>query len=602
MGFLCVLAAGKPEPARFDALSECAPYTPGKLEAVQFTNTVSFFVAALLTTVILALVPLDDARVAITRVAQRVDFVETLRQEAAVRCSQLVPSRNTPEERRLGQLVAPRRGEGPGTVCRLEVLRADSTRFGLRTDTQVGATLIDEKGRKAYSATAKVSYPRPLVLLPLLLSLLSIVFGFRRWSGSFTAASFVLLLFGGNLVDALRHLARGTWTLVRWDTGFGTLALVLLWLALALERPKRSVEGLSEREEKPNEDALMPKPPGTRLLSGLVGVGSPVLFAAFGPLWIATRRSLEKAAGYFDAQVVLAAASLYILIPGAASLGDVLERSVLVPRYLAFAALVFLLYHRLERPRSTSPSTVAPGRLLLVVGLTAVAETAFRYLLPEFPIPSSFRIGAFLVGAELFPMSRSRAEAVAKRYFPWFAAALAAAFVDLAARDAGLTDTILSMLDPRAHPNAAAIFTFACGWVLGFSTGALGTAYFALALPLKGFGDATVRAALFDGILAGALLSPISLFNVLPAVQFGIGVRRLVAYRWRQLAIPMLIAGIIYVVASVRTMAILQPVTFVMLVLTALAVQMQMKTWDLERFRYFKDGRTRPGNKPAEAS
>jgi hypothetical protein len=559
------------------------------------TNALSFFVASLLATVILALVPLDDARVAIVRVTQHVDFVEGLRQEASARCSQIVAARNAPEERRLGQLVAPRRGEGPGTVCRLEVLRAESTRFGLRTDVEVGATLIDERGQRAYSDTVRVSYPRPLVLLPLLLTLLSIVFGFRHWSGTLTAASFVLLLFGGNLVDALRHAARGAWTLLRWDTSFGTLTLVLLWLALALERPRRDAD-VTPRPK--TELDPLPRPPGARLLSSIVAVGSPVLFAGFGPLWVSMRRSVEKAAGYFDAQVVLAAASLYILIPGATSVGDVLERSVLVPRYLAFGALVFLLYHRFERPRPTPVTLVAPGRLLLVVSMTALAELAFRWWLPETPIPSSFRIGALLVGAELFPMTRARAEAVAKRFFPWFGAALAAAFVDLAARDAGLTDTILAMLDPRVHPNAAAAFTFACGWLLGFGTGALGTAYFALALPLKGFGDATVRAALFDGILAGALLSPVSVFNMLPAAQFGIGVRRLVAYRWRQLATPMAIAAVIYLVASVKTMAILQPVTFVMLVLTALAVRMQMKTWDLERFRYFRDGRKAASTAP----
>jgi hypothetical protein len=135
------------------------------------------------------------------------------------------------------------------------------------------------------------------------------------------------------------------------------------------------------------------------------------------------------------------------------------------------------------------------------------------------------------------------------------------------------------------HPTALVIFTFIAGLVLGFLTGNFSVTFFALfPVLLKPHGNELVKAALLDGILAGTLFSPFSLFNLLPAAQFGTSLQELTTFRFQQLAYPLGIAGAIYAISTINSVAILRPVTFVFLCLVALAFQLKKSKWKLGRF------------------
>ena len=88
-----------------------------------------------------------------------------------------------------------------------------------------------------------------------------------------------------------------------------------------------------------------------------------------------------------------------------------------------------------------------------------------------------------------------------------------------------------------------------------------------------------VRAALLDGILAGILLSPFSLVNLIPAAQFRIGMGALIAERFRQLAFPLEIGVTIYAIGAINSVGILRPATFVFLCLVAVAYQLRKGAW-----------------------
>ena len=101
---------------------------------------------------------------------------------------------------------------------------------------------------------------------------------------------------------------------------------------------------------------------------------------------------------------------------------------------------------------------------------------------------------------------------------------------------------------------------------------------------IRSFDQPLVKAALIDGILAGSMLSPFSLFNLFPAAQFGLDLQDLVRFRIKQLAIPLTISTIIYAVCAINSVAILQPVTFIVLCLLALATRLKRNAWVWRRF------------------
>ena len=103
-------------------------------------------------------------------------------------------------------------------------------------------------------------------------------------------------------------------------------------------------------------------------------------------------------------------------------------------------------------------------------------------------------------------------------------------------------------------------FTFGAGIAIGFVTGSVSTTFFALSPVLtKFYSVAVVRAALVDGILAGVVLSPLSLYNLLPMVHYRMRLHHLIGLRFRQVAVPLCLGGIIYLVSAINTVAILRP-------------------------------------------
>jgi hypothetical protein len=286
-----------------------------------------------------------------------------------------------------------------------------------------------------------------------------------------------------------------------------------------------------------------------------------------------------------DTQLLVTSLSLFILSVDFTHHGSRLETTLLLPRYFSCAALTFIVFrYTMVRPDKTKLALEMPpfwrGLAFVLVGELVAAQVCW---LSEFP--RLVRIGSELALSEvLFSRGRPLRPSI-KAFLPCGLAVFIAAFFTAVSRKGGATDMAVTLLTPQTSSDSLVFTTFLAGLGIGFITGNFSLAFFSL-FPtlLRGHDSNMMKAALLDGILAGNLLSPFSLFNLLPAAQFDLGLGKLIKFRLNQMLIPLLIGGSIYAVSSLNSIAILQPVTFVFLCLVAFAFQMKESRWHLARF------------------
>jgi hypothetical protein len=197
-------------------------------------------------------------------------------------------------------------------------------------------------------------------------------------------------------------------------------------------------------------------------------------------------------------------------------------------------------------------------------------------------LPTVTRFGAALFFSELVWPVRVNWKQAGSAWLPWAGMILLASFATSLAIQSGATDMMLVIAEPRIHPVGLVFFTFLAGIAMGFITGNFSSAFFAIfTLMLKSTSQPLVHAALLDGVFAGILLSPFSLYNLVPSVQFRLSHQDLLRFRFKQLMYPLGIGSLIYAVSAVNSVAILRPATFVFLCLAALAFQLRKSYWQI---------------------
>jgi hypothetical protein len=249
-----------------------------------------------------------------------------------------------------------------------------------------------------------------------------------------------------------------------------------------------------------------------------------------------------------------------------------------MPRYFTFSALLFVLLQQGKIQREPCVWHI-PGFWRSLLFVVLVETHAFH---------TSFwdgtnhltRIGLSLVASQLVWPAQMNWKRVGRDTFKWGGMLAVGALFATLGTQLSITDLVLFALNPMMHPTGTVFFTFLSGLGLGFVTGNFAIAFFTLYTALsKSASIPVVQAALLDGIVAGILLSPVSVLNLLPAVQFGLSVKTVVVHRFRQLAFPLIIGLLIYAVSAITSVAILRPATFVFLCLVAVVIQLRKSSW-----------------------
>lgn len=537
---------------------------------MNFTREFGLLVSSIATGLILFLVPVDDAKVALLRLDHALNLEHTLKADILQRCSSLAGHPGSVEEKFFLDRYAPPRAEGPARPCQVTIEAASYSRFFLRTYSNFLIRVAPDGGRPFFEKNYHVQFPRPLCFFPIALFLLALIFEFKPWGLGCTLGTYLFCLAGGNAIRTTELVVHGTAVTLTADQTFQGLLLILLWLALFLSG--RHTTPVSDAKLKPHERAL------NRAFSGLIGLWNPTVYTLFGRLFAPLRGTVSRLTPFLDAQLFAGALSLYLLSVDLTKPLEFLEGSLLLPRYFSFSAILFLLLtHFTRRPRRRIVISRVPRVWLAFVSVAIFELVALRvHTFHEWPTLT--RVGLALLLSELAWPKVELKEAM-RLFSRWGGVLFLGSFVAVASQRSGVTDLALALAAPKVHPTMYVFFTFLSGLVLGFLTGNFSTSYFTLLLALKAHDLPQARAALLDGILAGVLLSPFSLFNLLPSAQFGIHVHKLVAFRWRQLAFPFLIGGVIFAVGAINSVAILQPVTFVFLCLVVVAFQLKKRTW-----------------------
>ena len=538
-----------------------------------------FFVSAFACAVILNTVSVWDLKFALHEMGPMLLADVGFRDAVANKCGILHPgSASVTEKYILEHFPLPQKEVERGE-CTLLAQSAHATRLRLRDYWDFQVQVRDADNVPIADRHFAVDFPRPLVLLPLVLFLLALVFEFRRWGLGATVLSYIFLACGANLILAVQRVSQATRTLFTSEQSWAGIFLIGLFVALCRGRktkqPQTAIPTVKQKL-------------GNRALIGAVALWNPVVFTLGGRLLLPFRGSLQRVAPFLSFQVAAVCLSVYLLTLGSDGISAFFSKSLWMPRYFTFSALLFLILHH-GKIRREPLTWEMPGFSRMVLGVVIVEAWAFHSNIWE-GTSNLTRIGIGLVAGQLawpFEMDWKR---VGKEIVRWGGPLFLGALLTVLSTQTSVADLVLLGVDPRQHPTGAAFFTFLCGICLGFVSGGFATAFFTLFMATtKADTLAVVQAALLDGILAGILLSPFSLLNLIPAAQFGVSIQAIVVQRFRILALPLLIAALIYAVSAITSVAILRPATFLFLCLVAVVVQLKRSRWRLGNYTISPD-------------
>lgn len=543
---------------------------------MKFGRDISFLVAVVLCGLILHLLPFDQERVAGLRLERQwTERGAWMRNQVLSLCDTLTSQNDTHFERLFLRWAAlddfaaanPR-------PCSISIQSASASRFQLKTNWAFHLRVASESQPTVLQATFHVDAPRPLALLPLLAFALALLFEVKFYRFAVMLGLYGFLLAGANLLRAVSMAGRAVWHTITVDQTFVGLALVAAWLAVAKARAQRDTSP-PRLESKPRHWWM------NRGLVGMVGMWSPTIFTMFGKILIPLRGGLVHP--FLDAQFAITAVSLYLFTIDWSNLRQTVVDTMLLPRYFTFAVLLLFAAQTWLTPARRQQlvwKTPHFWRALVAV----VAVEGLKYVLPWLSeVNSITRFGLALVLSEIVWPKGLPWRSAGKIAAPWMAVIFLGLFATVLSLESGICDLALQLVNPRAHPRVLYLATFVGGVTLGFLTGSFSSAFFTLFAFLQSPHVPLLRAALLDGVLAGLMLSPISLFNLLPAVQFGMSVRKVLLFRFGQLAVPLSIGVLIYAVAAINSVAILRPVTFIFCFLAAMAYQLKKSEWDIRR-------------------
>ncbi len=489
--------------------------------------------------------------------------------DIANQCSKVTSVNSTREEELWAERLQTKTSPS-GAPCQVAVTSVRTNQLGLRSFTKGDARLSLSSGRRLAHRTFSLQTPTPLALFPLALFLLGLIFRVVTFGPMVTFFLFALLMEGGNLIMLFSTLAKSTLSLWIGDRTLWGLSLILAWISL-----------FTTRDEASNEvNFRVPfKFPAiwSQWMGILIGIWNPSVFSCFLTLFKLPARGLSKMAPLFNQQILAVTLSLYLFNIDRTRGGAWLESSLLMPRYFSFAVLVMLVL----QPRPMFLSNQETQNWFFRFLRPALFVLPLEIGLSFWPVWRTFslvaRVGFLLVLSELVWAKGLKVRAAGKIFATGIVPLFLCFVVGELTTRAGIPELVSVLTHPRFHPSFVPLFVFLSGFLLAFVTGNPATAFFMLMVNL--WNAPAPRGALLDGILAGALLSPFSILNWVPLKQ--LGVRPLAWYlgRFRQLGAALTIGGFIYAIGGIQSVAILQPVTFLFLILVAVAFALKQRGW-----------------------
>lgn len=544
----------------------------------QAQSIIRWCLVASLAVFILQWVPFSQQEVATQRLEQEIAKSVGMIEQISASCKELIPNENNPLDRWfVSHLFVPNLNQNStqGVSCILKAQAVHSTRFFIFAQWSLGFEIFKSSSTNAFmSSRFSTEFPLPLSLLPLLIFVFLIPFTDSAKTPFLYLLSYFVVLSGLNLIQFFKFFPKTAIQMMTTDRLFWGLFLFSVWLSL-----RNPFERKQSRMATNTMEALV-----NSVLSNLLGIWNPLFYTLISPLCFSLGHQLKNLTLFFNSQIIVLTLSFYFL---GLELSNVYSffANFLTPRYFSFA-LIFCFLGALI-PRIPSPQPLL-WRIRNIKGyfFTVCAIETIGFFIPEIRnIPTLTRIAlAFL----LVEFSQFKMESWRSIFLRWkgpILALLISSFTAAFSSQVGVLDLIVSLCDPRKHPTAVVPFNLLSGFLISFLTGGLASPFFILLSDMiRAYPSPIVRAALFDGVLAGLLLSPFSLFNLYPVFQYKIPIQNILRMRFRQIVVPIFMGLIVYFVGTVTTLRILPPVCFVFCCLAVVTFKLKKSRWKVDTF------------------
>jgi len=446
------------------------------------------------------------------------------------------------------------------STCSAEVLTKHGQRLSLQSHYTYTLLVRDAQAATVLEHHFHASFPTLFSLWPFGLLLIAFALEFGIWVFPVSIAALGLTLSGGNLIYAFQLGHKALLTTLRSDLSLWTTLALLFWTFLIRDELK-SMRPLGNRKERAS------------FLShfGVIGMISPSLFTLMSRSIYAAGNRLLRLSSLLKLQAILVGASLYLFSMTTSAVGSESIQHLLLPRYFFFGFALLILLRR----ESILPATF-PSPSILVIARWLVASAIFPVLSlgyePLQNLPSLLLIAIGLVLTEAaVRWQLLRSWKLWRSFFAFAIPLIGIHAISILCLETGTIDLVVEWLNPQRHPTILPLTTFAAGFVVALVSGSFSISFYALYTTL-GIANLTpvIRASLLDGILAGILLSPFSVLNWIPSVLFQVPLSKTLALRtrdtWGAFAIAILICG----VSSFGVLGILQPISFLVIILMAI--------------------------------
>ncbi len=544
----------------------------------QFQLPIKWLIATITAAIFLVLLPFSQREVATERLNSELSKTVELTKIVSDNCRELLSNENTPLERWfIGKLI-PHPLVSPSPLLPSCVLRAQSThssQLNLRAQWNLGFEIFDSTSlRPIITKSYSTQFPLPLCFLPLLAFILMLPFSSHLFGAMTCLVLHLFFLSGLNLIELLKNLPKIPINILATDRLFPGLFLFSLWIALLpLHERKRGKTASNRIEVLVNS-----------FFNNLLGIWNPILYTLIGPIIFSVGNEIKRLTVFLNSQLLILALSLYIFGLDLSNIYSVFT-TFLTPRYFSFS-IFFCFFLSLVPSGHNNQILIWEIKHFWRYFIAVIVMESLAFMITELrAIPTLTRWGLVFLLVEFLRFKWDHWNAIYSRWKAPLTALLISSSVAAFCSEVGVIDLVISICDPQKHPTSILPFTLLSGFLLGFLTGGLSSPFFILVSQLiQTYPNPLIRAALFDGVLAGLIFSPFSLFNLFPAMQNKISIQKLLRLRFKQLLIPILMGIVIYFVGTVTTLGILAPVCFVFCCLIVISFKLKKNRWKIDTF------------------
>lgn len=543
-----------------------------------FQPIIRWFVAFATAALLLHSIPFSQRDVATHRLEQDISQSLGTLQQISSSCNELIANENTPLERWFINQLAPSKtitDSKNQTSCVLKAQENHSTRFYLFAQWTLGFEIFKSGSPSSFvSAQYSTEFPLPLSLLPLLVFMFMIPFNHSKNGSLLHLLAYFLFLSGLSLIQFLNLVPKTLVDIFTTDRLFLGLLLFSLWLAL-----KNVSDRIQTRMATTKLEALL-----NTFISNIVGIWNPLLYTLLGPLIFPLGHQIKNLNLFFNSQMIIITLSLFFLGLDFSNVYSFFT-TFLTPRYFSFAIIFYLFSTLIPKIPSRQPIIWQIKHFKRYFFVVLFIETV-SFLLPESKnIPTLTRIALAFLLVEFSRFKLESWRAISQRWRGPLFALLISAFTAAFSSKIGVLDLVIAICDPRKHPTTVVPFNLLSGFVISFLTGGLASPFFVLLSDMMQTSpNPIMKAALFDGVLAGLFLSPFSLFNLFPAFQHNIPIHEVLKLRCRQCFIPLFVGLIVYFVGTVTSLRILPPVCFVFCCIGVVTLKLKRSQWKIDTF------------------